>query len=418
MRAVILFLLLTLPLVSPALADPALNGQVDDPAAGTGEHMAGTGTEVGFHNWLSAFRPRAIAAGISPATLDALDGLTFAANVVQKDRNQSEFTKPIWVYLDSAASDDRIAAGQKALEGNRALFNRLEAAYGVDAAVIAAIWGLESAYGTFRGDIPTLQALASLAYDGRRGAFFESQLIEALKIIQSRDVTADAMRGSWAGAMGHTQFMPSSYHTFAVDFDGDGKRDIWGDDPTDALASTAAYLAKSGWTKGRPWGVEIALPDGFDYAQTTERVKKPVADWQAMGVRLADGGDLPDYGSYGVGSVLLPAGHRGAAFLIFANFQVIEKYNVADAYVIGVGHLADRLAGGAPIRHDWPREDRALTRDERIDLQKLLTAAGFDAGGVDGLMGPKTIAAVKAWQTRAGEVPDGYANPALLERLR
>jgi membrane-bound lytic murein transglycosylase B len=408
----VLFALLLI--AQPALADPALNGE--SPAVGQeGAQMAGTGDQAGFQDWLSAFRPRALAASIAPATLDALDGLTFDPAIVDKDRNQSEFTKPIWVYLDSAASEDRVAAGIRALEKHRALFDRIEAAYGVEREVVAAIWGLESAYGTFRGDIPTLRALASLAYDGRRGAFFEAQLIEALKIVQAGHITASGMRGSWAGAMGHTQFMPSSFWTFAVDFDGDGRRDIWGDDPGDALASAAAYLAKSGWTKGMPWGVEIRLPQGFDYRETTERVKKPVADWQALGVRRVDGGNLPDHGA---ASVLLPAGHRGAAFLIFPNFQVIETYNKADAYVIGVGHLADRLRGAAPIRAAWPREDRALTRDERAELQRLLAARGFDAGGVDGLMGPKTIAAVKAWQMAQGLVPDGYANPQVLERLR
>lgn len=406
-------ILLALLLASPALADPALNGDV--PVEQAGAHMAGTGNAAGFRDWLGAFRDRALAAGISPATLDALDGLEFDPAIVEKDRNQSEFTKTIWVYLDSAASEDRVAAGVRALEANRALFDRIEAAYGVEREVVAAIWGLESAYGTFRGDIPTLGALASLAYDGRRGVFFESQLIEALKIVQAGHVTPAAMRGSWAGAMGHTQFMPSSFWKFAVDFDGDGRRDIWGDDPGDALASAAAYLAGSGWVRGMPWGLEVRLPEGFDYVQSTERVKKPVAEWQAMGVRTAEGGDLPDHG---MASVLLPAGHRGAAFLIFSNFQVIESYNVADAYVIGVGHLADRLRGGAPIRSGWPREDRALTRDERLELQRRLTARGYDTGGVDGLMGPKTIAAVKAWQMAEGLVPDGYANPALLERLR
>lgn len=377
--------------------------------------MPGTGTQAGFQDWLEGFRPRALVAGLSPATLDALDGLTFAADVVEKDRNQSEFTKPIWTYLDSAASAERIAAGQAALARHEALFDQLEARYGVDRAVVAAIWGLESAYGGFRGEVPTLQALASLAYDGRRGAFFESELIAALQILERHEVTAERMRGSWAGAMGHTQFMPSSFHRYAVDFDGDGRRDIWGDDPADALASAAAYLARAGWQSGAPWGVEVTLPPGFDYAQSTERVKKPVADWQSMGVRMAQGGNLPDHGP---ASVLLPAGHRGAAFLIFANFQVIETYNRADAYVIAVGHLADRLRGGPGLQHGWPREDRALTRDERVELQHLLTAAGFDAGGVDGLMGPKTIAAVKAWQGRVGLIPDGYANPDLLDRLR
>ncbi|MEY3309830.1 MAG: hypothetical protein RLZZ413_3868, partial [Pseudomonadota bacterium] len=220
---------------------------------------------------------------------------------------------------------------------------------------------LESAYGSYRGEYPLIGTLATLAYDTRRGAFFEGQLLAALSIVQSGDVGADAMTGSWAGAMGHTQFIPTSYLAHAVDFTGDGRRDIWSDDPADALASTAAYLADAGWQSGKPWGVEVTLPPGFDYGETGERVKKPVAVWQALGVRTADGGALPDHGP---ASVLLPAGAQGAAFLIFANFQVIERYNAADAYVIGIGHLADRIAGGPPIRAAWPRQDRALKFDE------------------------------------------------------
>ena len=258
-------------------------------------------------------------------------------------------------------------------------------------------------------------ALATLAYDTRRGPFFEGQLLAALTIVQSGDTGATAMTGSWAGAMGHTQFIPTSYLAHAVDFTGDGRRDIWSDDPTDALASTAAYLANAGWQTGRPWGVEVTLPPGFDYGETGERVKKPVTDWQALGVRMADGGPLPDHGP---ASVLLPAGALGAAFLIFANFQVIEKYNTADAYVIAVGHLADRIAGGPPIRAAWPRQDRALKFDERVELQQRLAAAGFDPGAADGKIGPNTIAAVRAFQRSIGAVPDGYASLAMLQKLR
>jgi membrane-bound lytic murein transglycosylase B len=375
----------------------------------------GTGTQDGLNRWLEGFRDRALAAGISSATLDGLAGAVYLADVVHKDRHQNEFTKTIWDYLDKAVSEDRIAHGQKALEKHGEVLARIEAAYGVDAEIVAAIWGLESAYGAVRGDLPTLQALATLAYDGRRGAFFEAELTAALKIVQSGDISAGGLRGSWAGAMGHTQFMPSSWHAFAVDFTGDGRRDIWGDDPTDALASTAAYLAGKGWVKSAPWGVEITLPAGFDYELTTERVKKPVAQWQAAGLRLRGGGDLPDHG---LASVLLPGGHRGAAFLIFQNFHVIETYNTADAYVIAVGHLADRLRGGGPIRAPWPREERALAFDERVALQKKLTAAGFDTGGIDAKMGPKTIAAIKAWQKVNGRVPDGFPSLSLLDALQ
>jgi lytic murein transglycosylase len=375
----------------------------------------GTGTQEGLTQWLSTFKDRALAAGISSATLEALKGAEYLPKVVRNDHHQNEFTKTIWEYLDTAVSDDRITHGLKALKSHGETLARIEATYGVDAEVVAAIWGLESAYGAVRGDIPTLHALATLAYDGRRGAFFEGELIAALKILQLGDATPATLRGSWAGAMGHTQFMPSSWHAFAVDFTADGKRDIWDDDPTDALASTAAYLAGKGWVKGAPWGAEITLPPGFDYDLTTERVKKPAADWQAMGVRLADGTDLPDHGP---ASVLLPGGHRGAAFLIFQNFHVIETYNTADAYVIAVGHLADRLRGAGPILTPWPRDERALSFEERVALQKRLTAAGFDTGGVDAKMGPKTVAAIKTFQKARGMVPDGFPSLSVLQALQ
>jgi membrane-bound lytic murein transglycosylase B len=372
------------------------------------------GTQAGLDAWIADFRPRALAAGLPAAVVDgALRGVTFNPKVVERDRNQNEFTKTIWDYLDTAVSEDRVALGLKSIARHRDLLERIEADYGVEAEIVAAVWGLESAYGTYRGELPVLGSLATLAYEGRRGAFFEAELIAALRIIAGGHV--DRFVGSWAGASGHTQFMPSSWEAFAVDFDGDGKKNLWGDDPGDALASTANYLRHWGWQTGIPWGLEVTLPKGFDHEQTTERVVKPVADWQALGVRTAAGGDLPDHGP---GSILLPGGHRGAAFLIFPNFQVIEKYNTADAYVIGIGHLADRLKGGPPIAASWPRELRALTLDERRALQDLLTRAGFDAGGVDGRMGPKTIAAVKAFQKARGLVPDGYPSLDVLERLR
>ena len=403
-----------------ALATPALAGPQDTEAAMTetiGEAMLteGTGTQEGLTQWLSTFKDRALAAGISSATLDALEGAEYLPKVVRNDRHQNEFTKTIWDYLDTAVSQDRISHGLKALKSQGETLARIETTYGVDAEVVAAIWGLESAYGAVRGDILTLHALATLAYDGRRGAFFEGELIAALKILQLGDASAATLRGSWAGAMGHTQFMPSSWHAFAVDFTADGKRDIWGDDPTDALASTAAYLAGKGWVKGAPWGAEITLPPGFNYDLTTERVKKPVADWQAMGVRLADGTDLPNHGP---ASVLLPGGHKGAAFLIFQNFHVIETYNTADAYVIAVGHLADRLRGAGPILAPWPRDERALSFDERVALQKRLTSAGFDTGGVDAKMGPKTVAAIKTFQKARGMVPDGFPSLSVLQALQ
>ena len=374
------------------------------------------GNQAGFDSWLAQFATRAEAAGIPQATYGpALRGLRFDEAVIKRDRNQSEFSKTIWEYLDTATSEERVVNGRAALTAHAAVLARIEAKYGVDRHVVAAIWGLESAYGSFRGRDNTVQMLAMLAYDGRRAAFFEAQLLAALRILANGDVTADRMQGSWAGAMGHTQFMPTSWWDHAVDFDGDGRRDIWGDDPTDALASAAAYLVHFGWTTGQPWGVEITLPPGFDYDQTTERVKKPVAEWAALGVKPAAGGALPEGA---VASVLLPGGARGAAFLIYPNFQVIEKYNTADAYIIAVGHLADRLRGGPPVKAAWPRELRGLSGDERREVQTRLGAAGFDPKGVDGRIGPNTIAAVKAYQKANGLVPDGYVSVEILARLR
>ncbi len=373
-------------------------------------------SNLGFQRWIDGYRARAMSAGISTTTLDAaFRGVHYNADVIQKDRNQSEFSKTIWQYLDSAASDTRIKNGKAALQEHQQKLTKIQSRYGVDKAVVVAVWGLESAYGTYRGDTPVIEALATLAYGGRRGDFFEQQLTAALQIVQSGDVGAKNMTGSWAGAMGHTQFIPTSYLSFAVDFTGDGKRDIWSDDPTDALASTAAYLKRSGWVSGQPWGVEVHLPEKFNYALASRKVEKMPSDWAKMGVVDTKGRAVPNHGK---ASVLLPAGGQGAAFMIFKNFAVIEKYNTADAYVIGVGHLSDRIKGGAEIQADWPREDRALTLSERKELQRLLTAGGYGDLKEDGKIGPLTIETVRTYQHTAGLAPDGYASLTLLKSLR
>jgi len=393
-----------------------VNGVLGQPFAEGPEQVTKISANRGFDRWITGFKARALAKGISATTFDrAFDGVDYDAQVIERDRNQSEFTKALWDYLDSAVSADRVANGKAALKNHRRLLDRIEAKFGVDKEIVVAIWGLESAYGQVRGDSPLIASLATLAYDGRRGAFFESQLVAALEIIQSGDVTPERMTGSWAGAMGHTQFIPTSYLAYAVDFDGDGKRDIWSDDPADALASTAAYLAHFGWKKGQPWGVEVSLPADFDFALSGERVRKSPAEWAAMGVRDMRGRKVPDNGS---ASILLPAGAHGAAFMIFQNFHVIERYNTADAYVIGVGHLADRIKGGPAIQAAWPRDDRALIFAERQELQERLTRAGFDTQGVDGRIGPNTIAAVRAYQRSMGMIPDGYASLEILKHLR
>ena len=372
-------------------------------------------SDGGLKRWLRGFKKRAAEAGIDQRVLEtALAGIRYDTDIIERDRNQSEFTKTIWDYLKTAVSDTRISNGKAALAKHQKTLSAIERKYGVNKEVVAAIWGLESAYGSFRGRNGVIQSLATLAYDGRRGAFFEEQLIAALKIIQNGDTTPANMTGSWAGAMGHTQFIPTSFLEYAVDFTGDGKRDIWSDDPTDALASTAAYLKKFGWKTGQPWGVEVSIPNGFDYTLANRAITKRPSDWAKLGVKGVNG----SVSNHGPAGVLLPAGADGAAFLIFDNFSVIEKYNTADAYVIGVGHLSDRLQGAPAIKSGWPTWDRALTFVERQEMQRRLTAQGFDTEGVDGLIGPKTINAVRAFQLSKSLRPDGYASLGLLKKLR
>jgi membrane-bound lytic murein transglycosylase B len=370
---------------------------------------------AGFNDWVQDFANRAQRAGVPfPVVRDALTGIRYDENIVALDRNQSEFSKQLWDYLDSAVSANRIATGRSMAARHAATLDRIERRYGVEKETVVAIWGLESAYGGYKGNTDTIAALATLAYDGRRGEFFESELLAALRIVAAGDTAPRAMRGSWAGAMGHTQFMPSSYLAHAVDFTGDGRRDIWGDDPTDALASTAAYLRDFGWTSGQPWGVEVRLPQGFDYALAGAG-EKTVAAWSRLGVRGADGGALPDHGR---ANLLLPAGARGPAFLTFANFDVIKRYNASTSYALAVGHLGDRIGGGAAFQQPWPRGDRALSADEKRDIQRRLTARGFSTNGIDGKVGPDTIAAIRRYQQAVGLLPDGYASVALLNHLR
>lgn len=372
-------------------------------------------TAAGLTDWQRNFKTRALAQGIPEQVFDlAFRDVQLLPDVIDKDRRQDEFTRTIWDYLDRAVSDDRIVSGRKALKDNAELLGQIEDRFGVDAGVVVAIWGLESAYGAVRGDIPTISALASLAYEGRRMAFFEAELIALLQTMAEGKVKPEQLFGSWAGAMGHTQFMPSSYRALAVDFAGGDRPNIWDSDPSDALASTAAYLAKSGWKKGLPWGVEVVLPPNFDYDIAGNRTQKPPSAWAAMGVKPADGGSLPDTW----GSVILPAGARGPAFFVTDNFAAIETYNRADSYVIAVGHLSDRIRGGTPFVQEWPRDLRALTLDERKSMQQALLDRGLYAGQADGKIGPLSVAAIKALQRSMGRIPDGYASTEVLDLLK
>ena len=371
---------------------------------------------AGFDAWVNAYKSRAAGRGLSQSTIDtAFRSAGFLPGVIERDRNQTEFKRTLEDYLAIAASPDRVAKGRAALARHRSTLSAIESRYGVEAEVVTAVWGLESQYGERRGTVPVISALATLAYDGRRGAFFEQQLTAALRILQNGDTTPANMTGSWAGAMGHTQFIPTSYLEYAVDFTGDGRRDIWADDPTDALASAAAYLSRSGWRKGQPWGIEIRLPAGFNTAVTGRGKGRSSDAWSALGVTTADGGRLPNHGA---GSIILPQGAGGPAFLIFNNFNAIARYNNAVNYVIGVGHLSDRLRGAGPIRGNFPPDATGMTMADRQDLQRRLTAAGFDTEGSDGVIGGKTRAAIEAFQRARGLPVTGEPTLSLLQMLR
>ena len=367
-----------------------------------------------YDQWIAGFRPRALNQGISARTFDrAFAGVGFNEDSIRRDRHQPEFTRPIWAYLDTAVSDTRIENGRRALREHGRALAAIESRYGVEKEVVAAIWGLESSYGSLRGNTPIIETLATLAYEGRRRAFFEEQLIAALRILESGDVTPDRMVGSWAGAMGHTQFIPTSYLAYAVDFTGDGRRDIWSDDPTDALASAAAYLSRFGWQQGQPALVEVRLPSGFNPRLAGS--SRSVQEWRSMGVEAQPGARLP---AAGEATLMFPAGTNGPAFLTFRNFQVIKRYNNADSYAIAIAHLADRLRGGGPFVASWPRDDRPLNESERMELQRILARAGHYDGDIDGRIGGGSLAGVRAWQASNGMAPDGYVSLALLQRMR
>ncbi|MCZ0960499.1 lytic murein transglycosylase [Paracoccus benzoatiresistens] len=374
---------------------------------------ASAGDEAGLQNFVQSFRPRAIASGVSPATYDrAMRIARYNPEVIRLDRKQAEFSRPVWLYLDSAVSDVRVTTGrQKAAQLSGAL-SQIEARYGVPREIVLAVWGMESNFGANRGKMQIIPSLATLAYDGRRGEMFQNQLIASLRILQAGDTDPEHMLGSWAGAMGHTQFMPTSYLDYAVDFTGDGRRDIWSDDPTDSLASTANYLRRNGWVPGQAWGAEVQLPSGFNMGLVGKGTRR--SDWAAQGVRRIGGGALPS----GNGSIIMPAGANGPAFLILDNFRSILRYNNSDNYALGVAFLGERIAGRAGVQGSWPRNDRTLTTAERQEIQQRLRAKGFYDGEIDGLFGSATMESVAAYQRSIGVTPDGYPTSILLGQLR
>jgi len=321
----------------------------------------------------------------------------------------------LWGYLDSLVSDERIATGREMLERHRATFDAVEKAYGVDRHIITAIWGVESRYGTMGGDRSVLRSTATLACIGRRQAFFKDEFLATLEILQRGDVRPEKLKGSWAGAFGPTQFMPTSFKKYAVDFDGDGRRDVV-DSISDIIASTANNLKKDGWIPGQPWGYEVMLPANFDYLLVDRARHFTIREWEGLGLRRANG--KPFERGNERGFLLLPAGAQGPAFLMLANFQVIMKYNPAEAYALAIGHLADRMRGDPPFVQPWPRHEPVLSRDERRELQELLLSRGFDLGEADGRLGARSRAAIRDFQVSIGVIPDGFATATILAKLR
>lgn len=333
-----------------------------------------------FANWIANFRPRARAAGISETTLQvAFANVGYLPGVITRDRTQIQTRRTLEEYLSIATSDDRLAKGRAALTKHASTLAAIERKYGVSALITAAIWGMESQFGEKRGQIPVISSTATLTFEGRRGAFYETQLIAALRILERGDISPAKLTGSWAGAMGHTQFIPTSYLSFAVDFTGDGRRDVWGQDPSDALASTASYLARNGWRPGLKWGSEVGA--GAPAGRTIQ----------------------PQQG--------------GVSFVVTRNFNVLKTYNNSDFYAIGVGYLADRLGGAGPLRGTFPPDANGLTKEDRLALQRGLQAKGYDVGTVDGVIGAKTEAAIRDFQKQQGLAITGTANRDLLARL-
>lgn len=365
---------------------------------------------------LAELRPAAIKAGVSDATWrQHTNGLQADFSVIDKLNFQPEFRTAIWDYMSALVDDERVADGQARLAQHRAALERAEQRFGVDPATVVAVWGVESNFGQTFGKYPLVQALGTLSCHGRRQAYFRGEFFSALRILQAGHIAPERLVGSWAGAFGHTQFMPSTFERLAVDFDGDGRADLM-DSSVDALGSTANFLARAGWQRGLPWGIEVKLPAGFSVAGEGRRTKRPVADWTARGVRRVDDSALPtNLGNVGLMTL---AGPQGPAFLVTRNFDALYSYNAAESYGLAIAHLSDRLRGGGPFATPWPTDDPGLSRAERRELQALLTMRGHDIGTIDGMLGDKSRAAIRAEQQRLGHEPSGRGGQKILRALR
>ncbi len=368
-----------------------------------------------FDDWVTRLWPEARALGVSRATFDAaFEDVRPDESIYESAGNQPEFVRPIWEYMGRAVSDQRVETGQEKIREFDSVLDAIEAVYGVDRTIVLAIWGMESNYGGHLGDKNVIEALATLGYSGRRQRFGRRQVLAALQILERRDITPELMTGSWAGAMGHTQFIPTTYNAYAVDFDGDGRRDIW-QSIADALGSTANYLRVSGWQPGKPWGYEVKVPDNFDFT-VMGTGRRAVSEWQRLGLRLPGGGALLHQADEA--DFILPSGAGGPAFLTLRNFRAILRYNNATAYALSVGHLSDRIGGAGNFTQSWPEDALPLTRSQKVELQQLLNGAGFPVGSADGVVGQQTRAGIRQYQRSVGLVPDGYASLPLLNRLK
>ncbi|MCH7309401.1 lytic murein transglycosylase [Acinetobacter sp. NIPH 1852] len=373
-----------------------------------------------FQSCLASLRSSAVAAGVSAANYDRYtQNLTADYSVIDRLNYQPEFSTPIWDYLSGLVDNERVQAGQQKLAQHRDVLRRVEQAYGVPAETVVAVWGVESNFGDISGRYPLLQALGTLSCEGRRQSYFRGEFFATMRILQRGDVTQDQLFGSWAGAFGHTQFMPSTYERLAVDFDGDGRRDLVSSIP-DALASTANFLKRAGWQTGMPWGFEVKIPQGMSISGESRRNKKSLNSWIAQGVTRADGRALVQgnlSGSTPAG-LIAPSGANGPVFLVFKNFDAIYSYNAAESYGLAIAHLSDRLRGGTPFLTTWPTDDAGTSRAERREIQQFLIQRGHDIGAVDGLIGDKSRQAIRQEQTRLGLNPTGRAGQQILAAFR
>src|SRR5450631_3695040 len=369
-----------------------------------------------FDNCVASMWPDAARRNISQESFQRFTaGLAPDLRIMDLMDSQPEFTKSIWDYLDILVNDNRLAKGREILAKYKPQFDAAERAYGVDRYAVAAIWGIESNYSTQMGDRSVLQSTATLSCIGRRQKYFRDEFHSALEILHHGDLRPEQMRGSWAGAFGPTQFMPTAFKRYAVDGDGDGRRDVV-DNPADLIASTANNLKKDGWQTGQTWGFEVVVPAGFNYMLADRAKAMSIEQWQHLGITRAGGKPFPNPADKAY--LLAPAGAQGPGFLMLQNFRVIMKYNPAEAYALAIGHFADRLRGGAPFVQPWPRQERVLSRAERLELQQLLAQRGFYRGTPDGQLGGQTRDALRSFQASIGAAADGFASSDVLQRLR